>query len=130
MTRPASSRSLPAPWVEGASRARLDELGAAMPSEPRDALAQLTQSLAAHVSQYDETGLPLYAGTNALSALVRSLHLPELSSRPSMGWPGAKYQTGMEHVEQVEVLTADLVARAMRANHAEVRFHSATMANL
>lgn len=72
----------------------------------------------------------LYAGTNIMSPRVAALHATDLSVQPAMGAPGAKLQRGVEDIEHLEVLATREVASAMRARHAEVRFLSATMANL
>jgi glycine hydroxymethyltransferase len=47
-----------------------------------------------------------------------------------MGYPGAKYQAGLEPIDIVEVTAAAAIARVMRARFAEVRPTSATLANL
>jgi len=51
-------------------------------------------------------------------------------SQPSMGYPGDKYQPGLERIDVVEVAAAEAVARVMGARFAEVRSTSATLANL
>jgi glycine hydroxymethyltransferase len=53
-----------------------------------------------------------------------------VSSRPSMGWPGEKYQVGLDHLDTLEVLAPMLVADLMEGRFAEVRLQSATLANL
>src|SRR5699024_11832139 len=50
--------------------------------------------------------------------------------RTSLGYAGAKYEMGLEHIEQVEVVTAELAAREFNASFAEVRVPSGAMANL
>src|SRR5699024_12628488 len=50
--------------------------------------------------------------------------------RTSLGYAGAKYEMGLEHIEQVEVVTAELAARVFNASFAEVRVPSGAMANL
>ena len=47
-----------------------------------------------------------------------------------MGYPGAKYQAGLEPIDVVEVTAAIAIARLMGAAFAEVRPTSATLANL
>ena len=47
-----------------------------------------------------------------------------------MGYPGAKYQAGLEPIDVVEVTAARAIARLMGAAFAEVRPTSATLANL
>lgn len=82
----------------------------------RTDVQRVHEAAAAHARALD-AALVLYAGAN-------------VGSYPSMGPPGAKLQPGLEHLEVVEVLTARAVAAAMRAEHAEIRPQSATLANL
>jgi glycine hydroxymethyltransferase len=77
-----------------------------------------------------EDGIVLYAGTNIMSPAVLAAHDAALSTRPALGWPGEKVQTAVDEIEDLEVLAATQVARAMRGSHAEVRYVTATMANL
>ena len=53
-----------------------------------------------------------------------------LGSRPSLGYPGDKYEMGLEAVEQIEVITAELCAEIFQAKYAEIRVASGAMANL
>ncbi len=119
-----------APWADGPAAARLAELEDALPDGGRAALDAAVGALDAHRREIDEDGLVLYAGTNAPSPLVAELHEATLASRPSMGWPGAKYQAGTARIEELEVLATRAVASLMRARFAEVRAPSATLANL
>ncbi|MBV8395265.1 MAG: glycine hydroxymethyltransferase, partial [Actinobacteria bacterium] len=47
-----------------------------------------------------------------------------------MGYPGDKYQAGLEPIDVIEVTVARLVADVMGARFAEIRPTSATLANL
>jgi hypothetical protein len=38
-----------------------------------------------------------------------------LGSRPSLGYPGEKYEMGLEAIEQIEVIAAELAARIFHA---------------
>jgi glycine hydroxymethyltransferase len=53
-----------------------------------------------------------------------------LGSRPSLGYPGDKYEMGLEAVEQIEVIAAELCAGIFQAKYAEIRVASGAMANL
>jgi glycine hydroxymethyltransferase len=100
---------------------------------PADALAALRTAAAAarsHARGIEEERLLLYAGGNVPSPLVAALHEAALAAQPSMGYPGDKYQPGLEAVDVIEVAAADAVARVMGARFAEVRPTSATLANL
>ncbi|RKT55021.1 glycine hydroxymethyltransferase [Saccharothrix australiensis] len=88
------------------------------------------RALAAHAGQVDDDGIVLYAGTNVPSPAAAAAHAPSVSGRPSMGWPGEKYQVGLDHLDTLEVLAPLLVAELMEGSYAEVRLQSATLANL
>jgi glycine hydroxymethyltransferase len=87
------------------------------------------RALAGHHERVAD-GIMLYAGTNVHSPAVAGLHDTALSTRPALGWPGEKAQTAVQEVEHLEVMAAHQVAASMRASYAEVRYLSATMANL
>ena len=53
-----------------------------------------------------------------------------LGSRPSLGYPGGKYETGLEAIEEIEVICAELAAQVFDARFAEIRVASGAMANL
>lgn len=53
-----------------------------------------------------------------------------LGTRPSLGHPGAKYETGVEDIEQIEIIAAELAAEVFDADHVEIRVPSGAMANL
>src|SRR3546814_6710051 len=61
----------------------------------------------------------------AEAALARGL-----GSRPSLGWPGDKYEMGLEAIEEIEVIAAALAAEAFGAEYAEIRVGSGALANL
>jgi len=100
---------------------------------PADSLAALRAAAGAareHARRIDEDCLQLYAGTNVASPLIAALHEAALAAQPSMGYPGDKYQAGLEPIDVVEVTAARAVAKVMHAEFAEVRPTSATLANL
>jgi glycine hydroxymethyltransferase len=53
-----------------------------------------------------------------------------LGSRPSLGYPGQKYETGLEAIEQIEIMAAELAGHVFHADYAEVRVGSGALANL
>src|SRR4051812_33463551 len=119
-----------APWASPPALARLAAVEAGLPSDPVAALERAAEAARAHARRLDEDCLQLYAGTNVPSPLVAALHEAALASQPSMGYPGAKYQAGLEPIDVVEVTAATAIARVMGADFAEVRPTSATLANL
>src|SRR6056297_1439611 len=53
-----------------------------------------------------------------------------IGSRPSLGYPGDKYEMGLEAIEEIEVIAAELAAEIFGARHAEICVPSGAIANL
>src|SRR5829696_7300161 len=53
-----------------------------------------------------------------------------LGNRPSLGYPGDKYEMGLEAIERIEVIAAELAAEVFGARYAEIRVGSGALANL
>lgn len=123
--------SSPVSWASHPAQQRMTELEERLSGLPPEMVEGLVRHiLDAHAAKVDEDGIMLYAGTNAMSPLARRFLGTTLEGRPSMGYPGDKYQTFLEHVEELEVLVTDLARRAFRAEFAEARLQSGTLANL
>lgn len=123
-------RSAIVPWSSPAAQQRLAQLERELTLEGAAGVATaVSRAQHGHRSRIDH-GVMLYGGTNIMSPAVTALHDGALSTRPAQGWPGEKEQTAVEEIEELEVLAIDQVARALRGRYAEVRYLSATMANL
>jgi glycine hydroxymethyltransferase len=72
----------------------------------------------------------LNPGTNAMNPKAEALLAAGLGSRPSLGYPGDKYEMGLEAIEKIEVIAAELAAEIFGARFAEIRVASGAMANL
>jgi glycine hydroxymethyltransferase len=116
-----------APWASDAARARLAEVERELPPDATEALRRAAAAAAEHTRRIEEDALLLYAGGNVRT---RALDFPLLSGQPSMGYPGDKYQAGLDRLDVIEVTVSRLVAEVMDARFAEVRPTSATLANL
>jgi glycine hydroxymethyltransferase len=119
-----------APWASDRARRRLLEVERALPGDPAAMLAAAAEAARAHAERVEREALQLYAGGNVPSAQVAAAHRALLSNQPSMGYPGDKYQAGLEPLDVVEVAVAGLIADVMGAAFAEIRPTSATLANL
>ncbi|BAH50593.1 DegT/DnrJ/EryC1/StrS family aminotransferase [Rhodococcus opacus] len=123
-------RSTIAPWASPIAQERLSALEHL---HTEDSAAQVVESVHRALTEYHariDDGIVLYAGTNVLSPNVTALHDTALSTRPALGWPGEKVQTAVQEIEHLEVIAARQVAASMRGTYAEVRYLTATMANL
>ncbi|MEL6407546.1 MAG: aminotransferase class I/II-fold pyridoxal phosphate-dependent enzyme [Chloroflexota bacterium] len=72
----------------------------------------------------------LNPGTNVMNPCAEALLASGLGSRPSLGYPGDKYEMGLEAIEQIEIITTALACDVFKAKYAEIRVGSGAMANL
>lgn len=79
---------------------------------------------------HESDAINLNPATNTMNPRAEALLAAGLGSRPSLGYPGDKYEMGLEAIEQIEVITAELAAEVFEAGFAEIRVASGAMANL
>src|SRR5437879_198281 len=72
----------------------------------------------------------LNPATNVMNPKAEAALASGLGSRPSLGYPGDKYEMGLEAIEKIEVIAAELAAEIFGARYAEIRVASGAMANL
>lgn len=72
----------------------------------------------------------LNPATNTMNPKAEALLACGVGTRPSLGYPGNKYEMGLEAVEKMEVMAAELACEVFDAKYAEIRVASGAMANL
>jgi glycine hydroxymethyltransferase len=72
----------------------------------------------------------LNPATNVLNPRAEAILSAGLGSRPSLGYPGDKYEMGLEAIEKIEIIAAELVAEIFGARFVEFRVPSGSIANL
>jgi len=72
----------------------------------------------------------VFPATNVMTPRAEAAMASGLGSRPSLGYPGDRYEMGLEAIEQIEVIAAELAAEVFQARHAEIRVPSGAVANL
>ena len=72
----------------------------------------------------------LNPATNVMNPRAEAVLASGVGSRPSLGYPGEKYEMGLEAIEQIEIIAAELAAEVFRSNYAEIRVPSGAIANL
>ncbi len=72
----------------------------------------------------------LNPATNVMNPRAEAILSAGLGSRPSLGYPGDKYEMGLEAIEKIEVIAAELSAEVFQADYAEIRVASGALANL
>lgn len=118
-------------WWSAPARARrreiLEELAGVEPA----GLAAVIAAAAERSRRIHEVEcLNLNPATNVMNPAAEALLAAGLGPRASLGHPGEKYETGLEAIEEIEVITAELACRVFGARHAEVRVGSGALANL
>ncbi len=119
----------PRPWVATEDRvtAIATETAAADPAR----IADRIESLAARNREIHEREcFNLNPATNVLNPRAEAILSAGIGSRPSLGHPGDKYEMGLEAIEEIEVIAAELAAEVFGARYAEIRVASGAMANL
>ncbi len=72
----------------------------------------------------------LNPATNVLNPRAEAVLSSALGSRPSLGYPGDKYEMGLEAIERIEVIAEELAAEVFGAPYVEIRVASGAMSNL
>ncbi|RVU39850.1 aminotransferase class I/II-fold pyridoxal phosphate-dependent enzyme [Hwanghaeella grinnelliae] len=72
----------------------------------------------------------LNPATNVMNPKAEAVLSSGLGSRPSLGYPGDKYEMGLEAIERIEVIAAELAAEVFNAKYAEIRVASGALSNL
>ena len=92
--------------------------------------ARLETLIQTNARIHDRDCFNLNPATNTMNPRAESALARGLGSRPSLGYPGDKYEMGLEAIEEIEVICAELAAEIFGATHAEIRVASGALANL
>lgn len=118
------------PWVPPACEAHILDL-AAKTAAPAEAVAARIEALIQrNLEIHDRDCFNLNPATNVMNPAAEAALGRGLGSRPSLGYPGDKYEMGLEAIEEIEVIAAELAAEIFAATYAEIRVASGAMANL
>jgi glycine hydroxymethyltransferase len=79
---------------------------------------------------HDRECINLNPASNVMNPRAEAVLSAGLSTRASLGHPGDKYEMGLEAIEEIEVVTAEMVRRVFDVEFAEVRVGSGSLANL
>jgi glycine hydroxymethyltransferase len=119
------------PWVPKASEDYIGRLAEDVSTTTADAIASRLEALVAENRRIHERDcINLNPATNVMNPRAEAMLSQGLGSRPSLGYPGDKYEMGLEAIEQIEVIAAELAAETFEANYAEIRVGSGALANL
>ena len=121
----------PRPWVPSACETYIQGIATETARRPADATASALDALIAENRQIHEVDcFNLNPATNVMNPKAEAAMGAGLGQRPSLGYPGDKYEMGLEAIEKIEVIAAELVAEVFGAKYAEIRVGSGALANL
>jgi glycine hydroxymethyltransferase len=79
---------------------------------------------------HDQDCINLNPATNTMNPRAEAVLAAGLTTRPSLGHAGEKYEVGLEAIEEIEVIAAEAARRVFEADHVEIRVGSGALANL
>jgi len=121
----------PRPWVPEACEAFVQALAEDTARATSTAIdANIERLIVANAKIHDIDCINLNPATNVMNPRAEAALARGLGSRPSLGYPGDKYEMGLEAIERIEVIAAELAAGIFKARYAEIRVPSGAMANL
>src|SRR2546422_802106 len=104
------------PWVPAPSEEYAQSLASAVASRtPSQVQTELDRLIAANHQIHDRDCVNLNPATNLMNPRAEAMLSAGLGTRPSLGYPGDKYEMGLEAIEQIEVLAAELAAEVFSA---------------
>jgi glycine hydroxymethyltransferase len=100
-------------------------------TQPSSSVADRIEALIeTNLQIHDRDCFNLNPATNVMNPRAEAALARGLGSRPSLGYPGDKYEMGLEAIEEIEVIAAELAAEVFQARFAEIRVASGALANL
>ncbi|MEM7596229.1 MAG: aminotransferase class I/II-fold pyridoxal phosphate-dependent enzyme [Pseudomonadota bacterium] len=118
-------------WVPDPCETRVRTITAATEAQSdAQIFDRLTQLVADNREIHEQECFNLNPATNVMNPRAEAMLASGIGSRPSLGYPGDKYEMGLEAIEEIEVIAATLAAEVFNARFAEIRVASGAMANL
>ena len=118
-------------WLSVAAAARDAEIVGSLDLADRDAVERRVHELVEHNRTiHDLDCINLNPASNIMNPRAEAVLSAGLSTRASLGHPGDKYEMGLEAIEEIEIIAAEAVRAVFRADFAELRVGSGSLANL
>ncbi|SLN52277.1 Serine hydroxymethyltransferase [Roseovarius litorisediminis] len=118
-------------WVPENCETLVQSIATRTASQTRDEILSRLEGLAEKNREIHEREcFNLNPATNVMNPRAEAFLASGMGSRPSLGYPGDKYEMGLEAIEEIEVIAAELSAEIFDAAYAEIRVPSGAIANL
>ena len=117
-------------WVPPESESYVREIAELTARSSLDEVLSSVDDLVERNRSIHDECVQLNPAANVMNPRAEAMLAASLGSRPSLGYPGDKYEMGLEAVERIEVMATELACRVFGADFAEVRVGSGGLANL
>jgi glycine hydroxymethyltransferase len=118
-------------WVPSITEDFVQDIATRTNSEGSSGIADRLDALAIRNQEiHRKECFNLDPASNVMNPRAEALLSSGLGSSPSLGYPKAKYENGLEAIEEIEVMAAALAAEVFQADYAEIRVPSGAIANL
>lgn len=118
-------------WVPAHCESLVQTIARRASTQSSSEIAQTIEQLAQrNLDIHQNECFNLNPATNVMNPKAEALLSSGLGSRPSLGYPGDKYEMGLEAIEEIEVIAAHLSAEVFEAEFAEIRVPSGALCNL
>ncbi len=118
-------------WVPPHCETRVQQIAQSLSEQTACEVAARVDALVRRNREiHDVECFNLNPATNVMNPRAEAILAAGLGSRPSLGYPGDKYEMGLEAIEEIEVIAAELAARVFDAAYAEIRVASGAQSNL
>ena len=118
-------------WVPADCEAYIQQLATTTSqSDAADIAERIELLIGQNRKIHEQQCFNLNPATNVMNPKAEVALSSGLGSRPSLGYPGDKYEMGLEAIEELEVICAELCAEVFQAEYAEIRVASGALSNL
>lgn len=118
-------------WVPASCEDLVQAVAGETAAAPVEVLAaRLDAAIAWNRTIHERDCVNLNPATNVMNPKAEAALAAGLGSRPSLGYPGDKYEMGLEAIERIEIILAELAAEVFGARFVEFRVPSGALANL
>src|SRR5438128_926406 len=119
------------PWIPPLAAHRVAGIAAQVAAKEPVAVAERLEELVARNRTIHQVEcVNLNPASNVMNPRAEAMLSAGLGTRASLGYPGEKYETGVEALEEIEVIAAARAAEVFAAPYVEVRVGSGALANL
>jgi glycine hydroxymethyltransferase len=118
-------------WIPESSESFVQSVAADIAAQDAAASAREIEALVGQSrAVHERECINLNPAGNVMNPRAEALLARGLGSRPSLGYPRAKQETGLEAIERIEAIAAALAAEIFGARFVEFRVGSGALANL